>query len=265
MRFTLVTLFIFINTIFAGNVYAAKKLAEVNGKTITHEEVETALSGVNEIQKRDLLKDQKSLKQIVNSIIDENILVDRALKEKLDKTPEFNQAVEMFKKQYLMSAFVEKVVTPKITESNAKNFFKSRKSEFSNNLVRAQHILLESEAEAKKILGDSKKPGADFQKLAEQFSKDPSAKNNRGELGYFTRDRMASEFSDVAFRTKEGQIVGPVKTIYGYHVIKVIDRKFAPAPNYEEVELQVKTALKQKMTKELIDGLRKNSEIKMYF
>ena len=113
------------------------------------------------------------------------------------------------------------------------------------------------------MIEKASKPDADFQALAEKNSKDPSAKSNRGDLGFFGRDRMVKEFTDAAFNAKVGSIVGPVKTTYGYHVIKVIERKSGKVMPFEDVEMRVRTDYRQQLVKNIVAEYKKSAKIQV--
>ena len=104
--------------------------------------------------------------------------------------------------------------------------------------VRARHILVPTEAEAKAILVEIKK-GTDFAEMAKQKSKDPGAAAEGGDLGYFTKDQMVPEFAEQAFKMNKGDVSDPVKSQFGWHIIKVEDKRSKPAPAFEAVKEQV--------------------------
>lgn len=107
----------------------------------------------------------------------------------------------------------------------------------------------------------AKASDADFQALAEKHSKDPSAKNNRGDLGFFGRDRMVPEFTEAAFSADDGQVVGPIKTSYGYHVIKVIERKMGKPLSLSDVQYRVRSDLFQSVRQDYVGKLRQQAKI----
>ena len=125
--------------------------------------------------------------------------------------------------------------------------------------VRARHILVETEDQAKAIQADLKK-GADFAELAKQKSKDPAAADG-GDLGYFTKDQMVPEFADVAFKLDKGQISDPVKTAFGWHIIKVEDKRAKPVPTYDQVKDQLATVVVQQSQADLVNKLRNQAKI----
>lgn len=242
---------------------AAVELAKVNGKTITDKDLVSALTGLTDVQRDQILKDKNTKRQVLDNVIEQEILFQQAEKNKYDQSAEYKDALSGFKKQYLANMLIQKKLNGKLNDSTAKKFYSENKLKFSTDQVHALHILLETEAEAKKIMEEAKKSGADFQALAEKNSKDPSAKNNRGDLGFFTRDRMVPEFSNAAFRAPENSVIGPIKTAFGYHIIKVVDRKPGKTLEYAEVELQVKASLRQELIKTLVADLKKSAKVEI--
>ena len=125
--------------------------------------------------------------------------------------------------------------------------------------VRARHILVENEDEAKALL-DQLKGGADFATLAKEKSKDPGAAEG-GDLGYFTKDQMVPEFAEAAFKLDKGQISDPVKTQFGWHVIQVLDKRTKPTPSYDQVKSQLENYVARRAQADLVDNLRKSATI----
>jgi peptidyl-prolyl cis-trans isomerase C len=141
--------------------------------------------------------------------------------------------------------------------------------------VRARHILIRvpnaadekasKEAENKiKALIDRIGKGEDFAKLANEFTEDPSGKQNGGDLDYFTKDQMVPEFSTVAFQLDKGQISGPIKTQFGWHVLKVEDKRSRKPPEFEKVKDQVQTIVMRKAQTEFISKLREEAKIERF-
>ena len=125
--------------------------------------------------------------------------------------------------------------------------------------VRARHILVETEDEAKAVAAELKK-GADFAELAKTRSKDPGSADG-GDLGYFTKDQMVPEFSEVAFKLDKGALSDPVKSQFGWHVIKVEDKRERQPPEFEKVKAQLENFLVRKSQSELITKLRAEGKI----
>jgi peptidyl-prolyl cis-trans isomerase C len=236
-------------------------IATVNGKTVTDKDMKEALSSMSEGQRRALMKDYNSRRQVINQMIDQELLEQEAQKEKLDQDAEFKAALDAFKHQYLANRVLRKNLSGKMTDAAAKHFYEANKTRYSTESVHAQHILVADESKAQEILAMAKAPGADFEALAEKYSKDPSAKNNRGDLGFFGRGQMVAEFTDAAFAGKEGEIVGPIRTSYGYHIIKVIEKKPGKILEYSDVEGRVMSDMQAEVTQAYLDNLRKGAKI----
>ncbi|MEK6579008.1 MAG: peptidylprolyl isomerase [Bdellovibrionota bacterium] len=241
----------------------AADLAKVNGRAITEKDLKSALTSMNEGMRENMLKDSNTRRQILESVIDKEVLVQEGDKEKLDQSPEYKEALSEFRKQFLVSKLLQKNIGNKLTETAAKNYFESNKRRFSTDQVHAMHILLADEKQAADLFKKAKatKTDDEFQELAEKNSKDPSAKNNRGDLGFFGRDRMVAEFTDAAFAGVNGEILGPIKTAFGYHIIKVVEKKIGKLMEYSEVELKVKNDLKQDLIQTYVSKLKKQSKI----
>ncbi len=239
----------------------AANVATVNGKAITDEDLQNVVSNIPEAQKQNLLKQPWTRKQLVSNLIDQELMYQDALAKKIDTSKEFISAMNAFKKQALVNLLVQKQLAPKVTEEAVKSHYSKFKINYSTDQVHAQHILVESEKEAEAVLAEVKKPGADFQKIAEAKSKDPSAKNNRGDLGFFSRDMFDPNFVQAAFGTKIGDIAGPVKTSFGYHVIKVVDRTTGKTPEFAEVESKVRTDVQREILQAYVSGLKSKAKI----
>jgi peptidyl-prolyl cis-trans isomerase C len=125
--------------------------------------------------------------------------------------------------------------------------------------VHARHILVETEDEAKAIEAELKK-GADFAELAKKKSKDPGAADG-GDLGFFTKDQMVPEFSAVAFALEPGKISDPVKSQFGWHVIKVEEKRNRKAPDFEQVKAQIETYVTRKAQAEYVAKLREGAKV----
>jgi parvulin-like peptidyl-prolyl isomerase len=247
----------------ASAAFAAVEVAKVNGQSITDQDMRAALSNLNEGQRQEVLKDSNSKRQILGGLIDQEVLVDEATKEKLDQDAAYKDAVAAFRKQYLATRIMDKNLSTKLTEATAKKYYDLHKDRYSTDQVHVMHILVNDEETAREVAKLAKVENTDFQELADKYSKDPSAKNNRGDIGFIGRDRFVPEFTEAAFDAKEGEIVGPIKTSYGYHVIKIIKKRPGKALEYGEVELKVKSDLRQVLAENYVANLRKTAKVKI--
>jgi hypothetical protein len=177
------------------------------------------------------------------------------------------QFKEIYKRNMLVNQLLSEQLTSQITVSDTEiqSYYEGNKKMFEvPDQVRASHILVETEDEAKAIIKELK-DGADFEELAGSKSIDPTAKTNGGELGFFSQGKMVAEFETAAFALKIGEISAPVKTQFGYHVIKVTDKKAAYTMSLDTVKDQIEEALKAEKQKSVIDTyvsqLRASAEI----
>ncbi|CAN5810926.1 hypothetical protein BH09VER1_BH09VER1_32990 [soil metagenome] len=182
---------------------------------------------------------------------------------------------KMLQQQHWMEAQLGSKVN--VTDDEAKKFYESNKAEFAEpDQVKASHILFlvkkddspevaKAKLEAAKKAEARAKKGEDFTKLAKELSEEPGAKESGGDLDYFSKDKMVPEFADAAFAAKVGSISDPVKTQFGYHIIKVTDKKPAHTMTFDEVKKQLIAYLKQdkqrKATQELLKSLRDSAKI----
>ena len=252
----LVTSALLVNTAHAATV------ASVNGKAITDEDLNQLVATLPQHQRDNMLKEPMLRNQLIQNLIDQELMVQDATARKVEGTKEYKDALTNFRKQALVNILVEKQLSPKVNDAAVKAYFAKNKVRYSGDQVHAQHILLATEAEAQAVLAEAKKAGMDFQKLAEVRSKDPSAKNNRGDLGFFAREQYDPGFVDAAFGAKVGEIVGPVKSAFGYHVIKVIDRKVGKTPDFAEVETRVRNDAQRDVLQAYVNDLRRKAKIK---
>ena len=165
------------------------------------------------------------------------------------------------------------------TDADAEKFYKENPAQFERpERVRASHILIKVDADAKKDVVAKKekeaaaiakrvKGGEDFAKLAKDLSEDPSAKENSGDLNFFTKDQMVPEFSNAAFGMKKDEVSAPVRSQFGFHIIKVTDREAGKAMKLEEVKPQLLAYLqrqkKQKQIGEVLQALRAGADVKV--
>jgi len=167
-----------------------------------------------------------------------------------------------------------------VTEEDAKKFYEENAQEFDQpEMVRASHILImvpeeadeatmkEKEDAAKKAAEEVRADGADFNEIAKKLSEEPGAAESGGDLDFFTKDQMVPEFADAAFGMKVGDISDPVKTQFGYHVIKVTEKKEAGKMPFEEVKPQLEAFLKgqkdQKGVNEVLEKLRADAKVEV--
>jgi peptidyl-prolyl cis-trans isomerase C len=172
--------------------------------------------------------------------------------------------LEDVKRKLVVKSFLDTKTADMITDADLKKEYETMISGMKDEKeVHARHILLATEADAK----EAKKKldaGKSFEEVAKDFSKDPGSAKQGGDLGYFTKDKMVKEFADAAFSMKKGEVSGPVKSSFGYHIIKVEDARKVTAPTFNEVKDQIKGKLQEKKLNDYIAGLVKSADVKVF-
>lgn len=241
----------------------AKTYAKVNGKEIGEKELNLSLSGFNETQRQNILKDQNARKDVIENAIDEEVLAQNAKQSKLNEKPEFKEAMAAFERQVLANLMLQKKWTTSLTPEAVRKYYENHLPRYTTDQAHILQILLSSEEEAQKLLKIAKDPKADFQSLAEKYSRDPSAKNNRGDLGFVTRDRFVEEFTDPVFAAKAGEVIGPIRTLFGYHLVKVLERRSGKVLEFAEVETRARESLRQQLARGYARELRRTAKIEI--
>jgi parvulin-like peptidyl-prolyl isomerase len=249
---------------------SAKTHATVDGTDITDRDLAAILQVIPGANFAKMTKDQQ--KKIINQAIDKKLLGAEALKAGMEKEPEFKKALENVKRDLALELWMKKQFeSVKLTDSDMKKFYKTNEKQFSKpETVKARHILLTSEADAKAVIKELKKAKdvkAKFIELAKTKSTGPSGKSG-GDLGWFDKKRMVPEFSEAAFKLKKGKFTTkPVKTQFGYHVIMLEDKEAAGKVSFDEAKPSIEQSLKvrkfQDKIKSLTKKLRSSADIKI--
>ena len=244
--------------ILAMNPAVAKVLATVNGVDVTDQDVATASEDVGSTLPKQMDEAARN-KALLDYLIDLKLVDQKAAAEKLDQTPDFMKKLAYFRQKLMMETYLGKVTKEGVTpEAEQKVYDEAAKAQKPEEEIHALHILVATEAEANKV-EEQLKAGEDFGKLADQLSKDSGSKG--GDLGWFTRDRMVPEFGQVAFSTEPGHVSAPVKTQFGWHVIKVLEKRTKAFPPFDQVKDQVEHFVQQKVQSDAIMKLRDAAKI----
>ena len=189
-------------------------------------------------------------------LIDVNLLSRAAEAKKIDQAPVFPQKLAFARKKVLVEALLEQESKAAVNDKDIKKFYEENLK--PQNEVHARHILVETEAQAKDVVAKLK-GGADFAQLAKEVSKDPGS--DGGDLGYITKDQVVAEFGDAAFKLDKGKMSDPVKSQFGWHVIKVEDKRERKPPPFDAVKDRIKTVLMQKANEDLVTKARQSAKI----
>jgi peptidyl-prolyl cis-trans isomerase C len=197
---------------------------------------------------------------LISYVADIIMVAQAADKKNLADNPDFKRRLAFLRNKLLMGYELQQEAKTALTDQALhQTYDEAVKSMAGQEEVRARHILVQGEDEAKAILEQLKK-GADFATLAKEKSKDPGAAEG-GDLGYFTKDQMVPEFADVAFKMYPGQLSNPVKTQFGWHVIKLEDKRTKQPPEFEKVKDQIEAYLARKAQTDFIAKLRQSAKV----
>ena len=198
---------------------------------------------------------------LVAYVADVILAAKAAESKKLTDQREFKSRIAFIRNKLAMEMLLVQEGKAAVTDAAMRKVYdEAVKQQGAEQEVRARHILVPSEAEAKAILVEIKK-GTDFAEMAKQKSKDPGAAAEGGDLGYFTKDQMVPEFAEQAFKMNKGDVSDPVKSQFGWHIIKVEDKRSKPAPAFEAVKEQVEQFVTRRAQAEYITKLREGSKV----
>ncbi|WP_396654821.1 peptidylprolyl isomerase [Mesobacillus jeotgali] len=243
--------------IFATAFTKTETAASINGEKITKDELNTKLTEMygadildslitNKVIEMEASKEK--VKVTGNEIDDELTKLQESYggEEAFAAALEQNQvSMDRIREDIEVYLLAEKMIGASIdvSEEEMKNYFEENKESFDQKeQVKASHILVEDEATAMKVKEELDQ-GKDFAELAKEFSTDSSNAENGGDLGYFSKGEMAEEFEKTAFALEAGAISEPVKTEFGYHIIKLVDKKAAKAAEFDEHKEEIKELL----------------------
>lgn len=229
-------------------------LAKVGATVITEGDLEREMKSLPDYAQQ-MFSDEKGKEKFVEELVKKEMLYQEAVKKGLDKSADFLKKVDEFKKLTLVSELLEKEIMAKakVTDQEAKEYYEKHKGDFvTTSQIKASHILVKTEDEANKVLARLKK-GEKFEEIARKESLDKGSAKNGGDVGYFARGQMVPEFEKAASELKPGEISKPVKSNYGFHVIKVTDKKTGPVIEYDRIKDLISQKLSGERQKESFD------------
>ncbi|MGA0314853.1 MAG: foldase protein PrsA [Alphaproteobacteria bacterium] len=240
----------------AGNAIV---LATVNGEEITQADVDLFYQELPDQMKQ--IPVEQVQNQILDRLIDQQLILEQAKKAGLDKRPDIEIKLAYEKTKIMNESYLEIVLEKDVTPGRIREVYnRAIALEEKREEVKARHILVKTEAEALEIINALKR-GGDFISLAKERSTGPSGKNG-GDLGFFTADQMVPPFSKAAYALRKGETSDkPIQTQFGWHVIKVEDRRLAGARPFEELEPQIREQLVTKAYEKIIQQFRKTAKI----
>ncbi|MGQ0455777.1 MAG: peptidylprolyl isomerase [Hyphomicrobium sp.] len=236
-----------------------KVLATINGKPITEADVAVAESEIGS-DMGTMAPDQKKM-SLIEFLIDNQLFAEAAEGQKLGDGPDFENRVKYLKRRALRELYFEKVIKASVSDADARKMYDDQVRQIKpEEEVSARHILVETEDKAKE-LKEKVKTGGDFVALAKENSKDPGSKDDGGNLGYFGRGQMVPQFEDVVFKLAKGEVSDPVKTQFGWHLIKIEDKRTKQPPAFEIVKDRIVQSLLLQKAQQSAVELRSKSKI----
>ena len=246
-------------------------IAKVNGVEIRQSDLAIAEEDLG--QNPPALSPDSKRDYLITYLADIMLVAKAAEGKKIAETPEFQNRLMHLRNKLLAELMLQAETKAAVTDAAMRKVYDdATKGMGTEQEVRARHILIRvadqtdekasKEAEDKiKAIIERLNKGEDFAKLASELTEDPSGKQNGGDLDYFTKEQMVPEFSTVAFQLDKGQISGPIKTQFGWHVLKVEDKRNRQPPEFDKVKDQVQTIVMRKAQADFITKLREEAKI----
>lgn len=241
-------------------VNKADAIASVNGKYISKEILESLEKDVAARMPGQSIPKEK----LVEELIQRELLIQDAIQKQLDKSPEVLKGLEEAKKNILTNAAVQNFMkTNPVTDEEVKAEYDSKFGGSNTMEYKARHILVKTEAEAKKIIAELDK-GADFAKLANKHSLDGKEAQNGGDLGWFSANQMVEPFSKAVIAQENGKYSKtPVQTQFGWHIILKEDARPQTPPPIETIKQQITPYLQRKKVQTMLETMRKQAKVEV--
>jgi len=246
---------------FSLTASAGNTVATVNGKKIAQKHYDQVVATLK--AKNPQFNADQNKQAIINELISRELLHQEAKKQKVQKDPKVAFALEQQRIELLIQALIQKTLSKDpIKEKDIKKIYKEKVAGANLTEYKASHILLKAEDEAKTIIAKLD-AGSDFAKLAKEKSTGPSAASG-GDLGWFSPGRMVPPFARAVAEMKKGtHSKKPVKTQFGWHVIKLEDTRKMDPPKYDDVKKQIAGSLNKQRLQEYVQKLRSKAKIKI--
>jgi len=267
MKKVLICLIAFLFVFSCAKKDNGKVLVNIDSDTITLEEFNKELDKIPMNMKM-LVATQSGKKTYLDRLIMKKLLLREAAKGKIEGEAEFQNRLADIKEQLLIESLLKKKIAAdsQLTDDDMKKYYDTNKEKFKKEKeINTRHILLKTEEEAKQIMEKLQK-GEDFIELSKKYSIDPNAKASGGEIGFHPKGTLLPEYEAAAFKlTKVGQVAGPVKSQFGYHIIRLEGAKPPAYVSFDEVKDFIRQQLIQDKQKELlekyIEDLKKAAKI----
>jgi len=234
-------------------------VAKVNGVDIKQSDLDFAASEVGAQLANFPPEDRRRM--LLQFVMENELMAEAAVQAALDSGPSFEDRLKYHKRRALRDAYYDKSVRNAIPDEDAKKIYDTKIAGMKpEEEIHARHILVATEAEAKEVKERLMK-GEDFATVAKEKSKDPSAEG--GDLGFFGRGQMLKPFEDAAFALKVGEISDPVQTQFGWHIIKVEEKRTRPLPTFDQVKDTIISQLTSQKAKDTLKQLHDTAKIEI--
>jgi peptidyl-prolyl cis-trans isomerase C len=234
-------------------------IAKVNGKTLTDTDMKLAEAEIGS----DLgsLPEATKRRVLIEFLIETQLFADAAEGQRLAVGSSFEEPMQYWRRRALRDAYFDKTVRETISDAEAKKFYENQVgAQKSDQEVRARHILVESHDKAREVY-EKLAHGGDFARLAKEYSKDPGSKDQGGDLGFFGRGQMVPQFEEAVFRLKKGEVSEPFESQFGWHIVRLDDRRQRAAPTFEAVKGQVVASMIHRRAQQVAADLRGKAQI----
>lgn len=237
-------------------------VATIDGQPVTEADIALTLQDLADQFAR--VPDDKKRAAALQALIEIRLLSAKARAGGADQKDEFKKQLAFIADRMLHQSLIDSEVAGKITDADIRARYDKEIAERpAENEVKARHILVKTEEEAKKLIADLD-GGAEFEKLAAEHTTDPSGKTTGGDLGYFGAGMMVPEFEKAAFELTPGSYTKtPVQTQFGFHIIKVEDKRVKQPPAFDGVKDQVRAIVIRERYLELVDTMRAAAKVEI--
>lgn len=204
-------------------------------------------------------------KEILRNVARERLILDKAYDKNLDKSDEVKNQIANLKRQVMIQAYFKSIMDDLVPESEIKKQYGVLKEKYAGKQeVKASHILVETKEEADEIYTELTENGADFAELAKEKSVDTGSGARGGDLGFFTKERMVPEFAEAAYKLSKGEISKPVQSDFGWHIIKMEDKRDLAAPAYETVKPEMQKMMANDAIETYVRNVIAEADLKFY-
>lgn len=237
-------------------------IAKINGQPIKGAELLEMKNGMR--PPSNMMPIEMVYDQLLDRLIDSKLVLDASKKAKMADDKEVKERVRKAEERIMQDVYLTREVGQKITPAIVEARYKKMSGEFKPQTeMKARHILVETEAQAKDIAARLK-GGADFAALAKEKSIDKSSAENGGDIGFFSQDQVVEPFAKTAFALKDGEISAPVQSQFGWHIIQAVSRRDSKMPPLEEVKADVQQIIAEEMLKDMFAKLRESAKVEKF-